>query len=49
MPSFLGFADKIVPEDDDDPSDEEMDAMLRAAEDDGSSMAKLARPPRILR
>lgn len=49
VPSFLGLADKIVPEDDDDPTDEEMDAMLRAAEDDGSSMAKLARPPRILR
>lgn len=49
VPSFLGLADKIVPEDDDDASDEEMDAMLAAQTDDGSSMAKLARPPRILK
>lgn len=48
VPGFLGLADKIVSEDDDD---EVPYAAARAADDepDDSSMARLARPPRIVR
>lgn len=47
VPSFLKFADKIVDEDFDD--EEEYDVVAAGYEDDGSSMAKLARTPRIVR
>ena len=53
VPGFLQVADKLVAEDDEeDLSDEEMDRMLenrQAAEPDTSSMAKLAKAPRIIR
>ena len=53
VPGFLQVADKLVAEDDeDDLSDEEMDRMLenrQSAEPDTSSMAKLAKAPRIIR
>ena len=53
MPGFLQVADKLVAEDDEeDLSDEEMDRMLenrQSAEPDTSSMAKLAKAPRIIR
>ena len=45
VPGFLGIADKIVPEED----DEEPLPEASADEPDDSSMAKLAKPPRILR
>lgn len=47
VPSFLKFADKIVDEDFDD--EEGYDVVAAGYEDDGSSMAKLARTPRIVR
>lgn len=47
VPGFLKFADKIVDEDFDD--DEDFDSVAAGYEDDGSSMAKLARTPRIVR
>lgn len=53
VPGFLQVADKLVAEDDeDDLSDEEMDRMLenrQSAEPGTSSMAKLAKAPRIIR
>ena len=46
VPGFLGLADKIVSEEDDD----ELPPLgAEAQEPDDSSMARLARPPRIVR
>lgn len=49
VPSFLSIADRLVNEDEDDPSDEEMDRMLAERADD-SPMARMATAtPRIIR
>lgn len=48
VPPFLRLADKIVSEDDEDETPYEA-ADDGFSQDDGSSMARLARPPRILR
>ena len=45
VPGFLGLADKIVSEDDDD----DLPYAVAAQEPDDSSMARLAKPPRIVR
>lgn len=45
VPGFLGIADKIVSEDDDD----DLPYAVAAQEPDDSSMARLAKPPRIVR
>lgn len=50
VPPFLRLADKIVSEDDDDDTPyEAADGESAAPYSDGSSMAKLAKPPRIVR
>lgn len=54
VPSFLSIADRLVSEDDDDPTDEEMDRLLvERAQPDDSPMARMARmataTPRIIR
>lgn len=53
VPGFLQVVDQLVPEDDEeDLSDEEMDRMIdqgSASEADTSSMARMAKPPRIIR
>ncbi len=48
VPGFLGLADRIVSEDDEDDTPYEGVEPASAYEDD-SSMARLAKPPRILR
>ena len=45
VPGFLGLADKLVSEDDDD----DLPYAVAAQEPDDSSMARLAKPPRIVR
>ncbi len=45
VPGFLSLADKIVSEDDDD----DLPYAVAAQEPDDSSMARLAKPPRIVR
>lgn len=50
VPSFLGLADKLVKEDDDEVSDEEMDAMISGQTDVDTPMARMAaKPVRIIR
>lgn len=49
VPPFLRLADRIVSEDDEDDTPYEAADGDAGFEDDGSSMAKLARPPRIVR
>ena len=51
VPSFLSIADRLVSEDDDDPTDEEMDRLLvERAQPDDSPMARMATAtPRIIR
>ena len=50
VPPFLRLADKIVSEDDDDDTPyEAADGESADAYSDGASMAKLAKPPRIVR
>lgn len=51
VPSFLSIADRLVSEDDDDPTDEEMDRLLaERAQSDDSPMARMATAtPRIIR
>ena len=50
VPPFLRLADKIVSEDDDDDTPyEAADGESADPYNDGSSMAKLAKPPRIVR
>ena len=46
VPPFLKIADRIVSEDDEDATPSES---AGAEEPDASSMARLARPPRIVR
>ena len=51
VPSFLSIADRLVSEEDEDPSDEEMDRLLaERAQSDDSPMARMATAtPRIIR
>lgn len=51
VPSFLSIADRLVSEEDEDPSDEEMDRLLAEREQsDDSPMARMATAtPRIIR